>query len=200
MAIPRPAYAGPQCPRCHAPFPEGWLHDGAMICPTCSGDFEARTFRPPQRSARIFQLAQSGPDGATSCANHARNAAVAACDRCGLLICSLCQLDVESGKLCPACFERVSDEGAADTTKTRFRDYGSLALVWAFVGLIFSAFFLGLPLGGLSLYYCWKGLRNRESRSSITVIIIAILVALADIGISASVLLALILPHALRGK
>src|SRR5215468_9046251 len=100
MAIPCLAYAGPQCPRCRAPLPEE-MHDGANVCLECLGDFEARVFRSPQRSARVLQLAQSGPEGAVSCANHPRNAAVAACDRCGLLICSLCQLDVESGKLCP---------------------------------------------------------------------------------------------------
>ena len=190
MAIPRPAYAGPQCPRCRAPLPEE-MHDGANVCLECLGDFEARVFRPPQRSARVLQLAQSGPEGAVSCANHARNAAVAACDRCGLLICSLCQLDVESGKLCPSCFERLSQDGAADTTRTRWRDYGSLAGVWAFAGLIFSALFLGIPLGLLSLYYCLKAFRNRESRSSLVFVIFALFVALGDIFISTSILLSL---------
>ncbi|HEV2721769.1 MAG TPA: hypothetical protein VG323_17250 [Thermoanaerobaculia bacterium] len=190
MAIPRPAYAGPQCPRCRAPLPEE-MHDGANVCMECLGDFEARVFRPPQRSARVLQLAQSGPEGAVSCANHARNAAVAACDRCGLLICSLCQLDVESGKLCPSCFERMSQDGAADTTRTRWRDYGSLAGVWAFAGLIFSAAFLGIPLGILSLYYCVKAFRNRESRSSVAFVIFALFVAVADIFISTSILLSL---------
>lgn len=198
MAIPRPSYTGPQCPRCQAKFADGWLHDGSMVCLACGGDFEARLFHPPQRSARVFQLAQSGPEGATSCANHARNAAVAACDRCGLLICSLCQLDVDAGKLCPACFERVTEEGTTDATKTRFRDFGSLALVWAFVGLVFSALFLGLPLGALALYYCWKAFRNRESRSSLAIVILALCIALVDIGISTSMLLALIVPHAFK--
>jgi hypothetical protein len=190
MAIPRPAYAGPQCPRCRAPLPEEHLYDGANVCPQCLGDFEARVFRPPQRSARVLQLAQSGPEGATSCANHARNAAVAACDRCGLLICSLCQLEVESGKLCPSCFERISQDDAGDTTRTRFRDYGSLAGVWAFVGLVFSALLLGIPLGLLSIYYCIKAFRHRESRASLAFVIFALLLALADIFISASVLVA----------
>jgi hypothetical protein len=190
MAIPRPAYAGPQCPRCRAALPEE-LHDGANVCLTCLGDFEARVFHPPQRSARVLQLAQSGPDGAVSCANHARNAAVAACDRCGLLICSLCQLEVESGKLCPSCFERLSQEGAADTTRTRFRDFGSLAGMWAFVGLLFSALMLGIPLGLLSLYYAVKALRRPESRSSLTFVIFALCLALIDIGISFSMLLTL---------
>lgn len=187
MAIPRPAYAGPQCPRCRAPLPEE-LHDGANVCLSCLGDFEARVFHPPQRSARVLQLAHSGPEGAVSCANHARNAAVAACDRCGLLICSLCQLEVESGKLCPSCFERLS-QGEGDTTRTRFRDYGSLAGVWAFVGLLFSALLLGIPLGLLSLYYCVKAFRHRESRPSLVFVIFALLLALGDIAISFAVLL-----------
>lgn len=187
MAIPRPAYVGRQCPRCRAALPEE-LHDGANVCLTCLGDFEARIFRPPQRSARVLQLAHSGPEGGVSCANHARNAAVAACDRCGLLICSLCQLDVEGGKLCPSCFERLSQEETSDTTRTRFRDYGSLAGIWAFAGLIFSAFLLGIPLGIISIYYAIKALRHRESRSSLLFVFFALLLALVDIFFSTSIL------------
>ena len=188
MAIPRPAYVGPQCPRCRAALPEERLHDGANVCLSCLGDFEARVFHPPQRSARVLQLAHSGPEGGVSCANHARNAAVAACDRCGLLICSLCQLDVEGGKLCPSCFERLSQEEASDTTRTRFRDYGSLAGIWAFGGLFFSAFLLGIPLGIISIYYGIKALRHRESRSSLLFVIFALLLAIVDIFFSTTIL------------
>lgn len=188
MAIPRPAYVGRQCPRCRAVLPEERLLDGANVCLTCLGDFEARVFHPPQRSARVLQLAQSGPEGGVSCANHARNAAVAACDRCGLLICSLCQLEVEEGKLCPSCFERLSQEETSDTTRTRFRDYGSLAGIWAFAGLIFSAFLLGIPLGIISIYYCIKAFRHRESRSSLLFVIFALLLAIVDIFFSISIL------------
>jgi len=190
MAIPRPAYVGRQCPRCRAALPEE-LHDGANVCLTCLGDFEAHVFHPPQRSARVLQLAHSGPEGGVSCANHARNAAVAACDRCGLLICSLCQLDVEGGKLCPSCFERLSQEETSDTTRTRFRDYGSLAGIWAFAGLIFSAFLFGIPLGIISIYYSVKALRHRESRSSFLFVIFALLLAVVDIFFSTSILITL---------
>jgi F0F1-type ATP synthase membrane subunit c/vacuolar-type H+-ATPase subunit K len=183
MAIPRPAYAGPHCPRCRAPLDDGGLQDGANVCLHCLGDFEARVFHPPQRSARVLQLAQSGPEGAISCANHARNAAVAACDRCGLLICSLCQLDVDGTKLCPSCFDRLAQEGAGDT-RTRFRDYGSLAGLWAFLGLGLSWMFLGVPFGILSTYFCIKAFRNRESRSSLLFVVLALLIALADIVLS----------------
>lgn len=192
MAIPRPVEVGLRCPRCKAPLPADRLHDGANVCMQCLGDFEARVFHPQQRSARVLQLAQSGPEGAISCANHARNAAVAACDRCGLLICSLCQLEVEGTKLCPSCFERLGQDD--DATRTRFRDYGSLSAMWAFIGLFFSFVFFGIPLGIISIYYSIKAFRNRESRSSLMAPVLALLLALVDIGVGVS-LFATFLKH-----
>jgi hypothetical protein len=192
MAIPRPAYTGPQCPRCRASLAEERLYDGANICAKCLGDFEARLFTPPRRSARVLQLAHSGPEGGVSCANHARNAAVAACDRCGLLICSLCQLDVDGGKLCPSCFERLSQDGDAGATRTRFRDYGSLGAIWGFVGLFFSWAMMGIPLGIIAIYYCVRAFRHRESRSSIGFVIFVLLLAILDIVLSASMLITLL--------
>jgi hypothetical protein len=194
MAIPRPAYTGPQCPRCRAPLPDERLHDGDNVCLECLGDFEARVFHPPQRGARVLQIAQSGPEGGISCANHARNAAVAACDRCGLLICSLCQLDVDSMKLCPSCFDRLGQDADADTTRTRFRDYGSLAGLWAFIGLGLSWMVLGIPLGIISMYYGVKAFRHSESRSSVAGVVVAMILAAVDVVIGISVFVS-ILPH-----
>jgi len=197
MAIPRAAYTGPQCPRCRASLAEERVYDGANVCARCLGDFQARLFDPPRHTARVLQLAHSGPEGGVSCANHARNAAVAACDRCGLLICSLCQLDVESGKLCPSCFERLSQDGGADVdmTRTRFRDYGSLGAIWAFAGLFFSWAFFGIPLGVISIYYCIRAFRHRESRSSVGFVIFVLLLAVLDMFLSASMLATLLMRH-----
>lgn len=192
MARPRSAYAGPACPHCRHVLASDALQDGDIRCPACLTEFEARVFHPPQRSARVLQLAQSGPEGATSCANHPRNAAVASCERCGLLICSLCQLDVESGKYCPSCFERLAQEGALATAKNRFRDYGSLAMVWSIVGLLFSFLFLGIPLGIVSIYYAIRALRSRQNRSSLIVVAAGIFIALVDIGLGGTILFSML--------
>ena len=69
-----------------------------------------------------------------------------------------------------------------------FRDYGSLAGIWAFGGLFFSAFLLGIPLGIISIYYGIKALRHRESRSSLLFVIFALLLALVDIFFSTTIL------------
>jgi len=182
MAVAFVSYTGPACPHCRRPLAADELVDGLTRCPICLTEFEARRFHPPQRGTRVLQIAESGPEAPTACANHSRNVATGTCYRCGLLICSLCQLDVGTAKYCPACFDRLSQDGALDVLKNRRRDYGSLALVWGFGGLMFSFFFLSIPLGGLALYYCYRALRSRENRSSILSVLIGIGLALVDIA------------------
>jgi hypothetical protein len=174
------AYNGPVCPRCRKPLDLASLHDGEDICPNCSGFFELRVFHPPHRVAHVATL-DTGVESATPCANHPRNAAVGNCQRCGVFICSLCELAIGGERYCPACFDRLSLEGTLPAALLRFRDYASLSLTTAFVGLL-MAIILGVPLGLLSLYYAVKGFRdpNAEPTSRGT-LILAILIALVDL-------------------
>jgi uncharacterized paraquat-inducible protein A len=143
-------------------------------------------FHPPTRSARVLQLVQSGPEAAGACANHPRNAAVTNCERCGIFICSLCELEVDGTKYCPACFERLAQEGAIHSARTRFRAYGSLAALSAVAGLFLSGAFLGFPLGGLALYYVGKGFRTRrDTGSTVFGLVLVTIIALAAISCSA---------------
>jgi uncharacterized paraquat-inducible protein A len=151
-------------------------------------------FHPPTRSARVLQLVQSGPEAAGACANHPRNAAVTNCERCGIFICSLCELEVDGAKYCPACFERLAQEGAIHSARTRFRAYSSLAGLTAIVGLFFSGAFLGFPLGGLALYYVVKGFRTRRDTGS-TVFGLVLVTIIALTAISCSALMVFFLAH-----
>jgi uncharacterized paraquat-inducible protein A len=153
---------GVACPRCHKEVELSQLTDGEVHCQHCGGTYEARVFHPSARSTRVLQLAESGPEAAAACANHSRNTAVTTCERCGIFICALCELEVDGAKYCPACFERLAQEGAIHTARVRFRDYASLAGLSAVVGLIFSWLFLAVPLGSLGLFYAVKGLRTRR--------------------------------------
>lgn len=177
------SYKGPACPACNRDVDFESMRDGEQSCPHCHAAFEAFVFHPPQRSARVLQVSQTGPQGASSCANHPRNAAVANCERCGLFICSLCELDVDGGKYCPACFERLSSEGTLDGTKTKFRDYGQMSNAIALIGFFFSMF-LGLPAGLASIYYGIKRLRNKtESTAPAWAVVLCMCIALAEIAI-----------------
>lgn len=168
-----PVYLGPQCPRCAQPLAADEIRSGTLICPHCNHRFEATAFTPPERkhAAAITEVTSVGPEGANSCANHARNAATASCQRCGLFICSLCDMNVGTGSYCPSCFERVRTEGTLQAAARRYRDYAAMARSAVIAGLLFSMMFLGLPFGAVGFYYSIRARKQRrdEGRSLVGV-------------------------------
>jgi hypothetical protein len=172
------SYTGPACPRCNHPLDLRTITEGEDICPSCQGFFEAHVFRPPQRVARVVQLAAAGPEGASACANHLRNAATTSCDRCGVFICGLCELEVRGVRYCPSCFDRLSENATLDVTQARQRDYVTLALITAFLGLVPI-----IVLSVLSIVYAIRALNTPELRDGrIATIIAALLVAVAGLA------------------
>jgi uncharacterized paraquat-inducible protein A len=148
------------------PLTQDWIRNGRIVCPYCGGVFEAMVFHPPERRIRVVEVATAGPEGANACANHARNAAVTSCQRCGLLICSLCDMNIGEGSLCPSCFERIRAEGTSRAVVTRYRDYTAMARLSLIGGFLFSFFLLGIPLGALAVYYAIKGAKQRRAEGS----------------------------------
>ncbi len=149
-------YAGPSCPACGAALELLRVVSGMQACPSCNAAFEATRFQPPERSARVRQLAEAG-DG-TACAAHPANQAAANCERCGVFMCSLCRIDADEQALCPACFDRLSSEGALASTRTSFRDYGRQAWTVALAGLPLLA--LGAAIGPAAIYFGVRSLRQ----------------------------------------
>lgn len=156
-------YAGPQCPSCNAPLEQEAVRAGAMQCPYCRTEFEATPFQPRERHHAAVQIVTETPDGvAAACANHARNAAVTSCLRCGLFICALCDMNVGEGSYCPSCFDRSHDQNAIAATQTRYRDYATMALSTAVIGLLCSIF----PFGAFAIYWGIKGIRQRREEGT----------------------------------
>lgn len=178
-----PMYTGPQCPRCAGTLTADWLRSGAIMCPYCTRGFEATAFNPPERKAEVTtEVTDVGPDGANACANHARNAATASCQRCGLFICALCEMNVGTGSYCPTCFDRVRTEGSLLPAARKYRDFAGLARTCALIGLLTSLFFIGIPFGALAVYFGIKARKQKkmEGRSSFGMIV-AILVGIVDV-------------------
>jgi hypothetical protein len=96
------------------------------------------------------------------CARHPGNPAEAACQRCGQFMCSLCRIDSDAKAYCPACFERLSSEGALASTVTHIRNYSGLASLVLLGG--FLTCYLGLPLGIYGFYLCVKGIKDKGRR------------------------------------
>lgn len=186
-------YRGPQCPHCDRTLDDAEIRTGLITCETCRKEYEATAFTPPEKRTRVLEVAVSGPEGANSCANHARNAAVTSCERCGLFICALCDMNVGEGSCCPSCFQRARTEGTLHGTVTRVRDYAGLARVSLVVGFLFL-FFLGIPAGVLAIYYAVKGIGQRRAEGdSIVGPIIAIVVAIIEIVASGAFLALMII-------
>jgi ribosomal protein L37AE/L43A len=182
-------FDGPTCPRCNARLMADWIRTGIVRCPDCNGDFEATAFKPPSRELHVEHVLATGPIEANACANHAKNAAVTACQRCGLLICALCDMNVGTGSYCPACFDRLRSENALQGATTRYRDYASMARISAIAGLLLL--FLGAPFGAASLYYASKGFKQlrAEGRSIVGLVIVVVFAFLETLGGLAFILL-----------
>jgi hypothetical protein len=179
MARVVPAYRGPQCPRCDAVLPSDAISSGTITCPSCGVPFEATAFQPPVRpERRAMAIAGAGPDGGNACATHPLNAATTSCQRCGLFICTLCEMSISAGTFCPNCFDRIREEGTVPEVATRYKDYASLARLSMIAGIVM--WFCAPIGGGLAVYYATKGLKQRrdEGRSRAGVVIVMILAVL----------------------
>lgn len=175
------AYAGPQCPRCGVLLANDTIRSGVNTCAICRRPFEATAFAAPERHAAAVQsVVAAGPAGANACANHAGNAAVTSCARCGLFICSLCEMNIGTGSYCPACFDRIRTEGAATQVVARYRDWASIARLTAIVGLLF--YFAWPLVGGLAIFFATKGVKlRREQGRTIAGMIIVMLIGVAEV-------------------
>jgi hypothetical protein len=176
------AYAGPQCPRCGVLLAPDAVRSGVILCAICRRPFEATAFAAPERQAVATQsVVAAGPAGANACANHAGNAAVTSCARCGLFICSLCEMNIGAGSYCPSCFDRVRTDGALSDAVTRYRDWASIARLTAIVGLLF--YFAWPLVGGLAIFFATKGIKLRRSQGrTIAGMIIVMFIGLAEIA------------------
>jgi hypothetical protein len=81
-------------------------------------------------------------------------------------MCGLCRIDADEMALCPACFDRLSAEGALASTQTTFRDYGRQATNTAIVGLPLIAF--GLAIGPAAIYYGVRSLKQLRQMGETT--------------------------------
>lgn len=149
------------CPHCAYLIERSRIAPGENRCPRCQRRFQACCFEPPARNLRTQAVEVAGP-GATACAQHPGNLASGHCARCGVFICPVCNIEADGQSYCPTCFERLTSDGALDTARRRHTDYGSLAALFAVLGLL--AWIFGVALGPAAVYYSLKGLGQREAR------------------------------------
>src|SRR5205807_304768 len=69
------------------------------------------------------------------CARHARNSAVAACERCGAFMCALCRIESDGKVLCAGCFDRLRAAGELESARVSFRSWRTLGQHLSLLGL-----------------------------------------------------------------
>jgi hypothetical protein len=143
----RPSAMAPgavSCPGCGGdviPVEGGW-----QSCPHCEKRLQIRSWPALRRHGNA---ATALADQAT-CFFHSDKAFQACCQRCGRVVCSLCDLQLGSDHVCPACFERGCDQSGAETGEAEWRSrdvlYDSIALTvgWAWV-LFWPAIVAAIP-------------------------------------------------------
>ena len=175
-------YTGAQCPHCTRPLAPEELRSGIVTCAFCKRPFEATLLEARERSHDVVAVAAETPEGvATACANHPGNAAATSCQRCGLFICALCDMNVGDGSFCPSCFDRMRAEGGLRGVARRQMDYAMLARIAAILGLMPCFWGVPAPLG---VWWASKGIAQRRNegvsaRGMIFVLIVCILEVLA---------------------
>ena len=154
----RGAYTGPACPKCAAAVYPEYIENGRGHCIACELRYDAAEFHPPE-PAQTSRPAQVEGQGTAPCARHARNAAVASCERCGSFMCALCRIEADGKVLCAACFERLGSKGELASTRTRYRHYNGMSLHCALLGV--TAFWFFAPvLGPIAIFTGLRGLRQ----------------------------------------
>jgi len=59
-------------------------------------------------------------DGESGCFFHPGKQAAAVCSRCGRFLCSLCEIEIQEGVVCPSCLAgKAKSEGEAEFTQSR---------------------------------------------------------------------------------
>jgi len=185
---PRPGradFGGPCCPRCRRDLDPDHVLSGSLSCPHCGGAFEATRFDPPAPRVEVRAVEEAGPGGAASCAAHRGNVAAANCSRCGVFMCDLCRIDADAMVLCPACFDRLSAEGALPSARTTFRDYGRMGTTFLLLGLLFSV--VGAPFTLGAVYAGVKALGQRQTLGEGSAVRAWVVIGLGVLGTLGSV-------------
>lgn len=127
--------AAVSCPGCGGDVILADTETDWQFCPSCGKRMQI-CFWPIARQNTAAVTALS--DQAT-CFFHPDKAFQACCHRCGRFVCGLCDLQLGSEHICPACFERGRTDSGAETGKAewRYRDvlYDSIAVTigWGWI-------------------------------------------------------------------
>lgn len=175
-----------KCPKCRTPLPEAFFNAGRFApCPSCRRAVQCETFPALHAGPRLGRPGDPLVDASeASCFFHAEKRAAVACDSCGRLICSLCDLDMGGRHICPQCFSSGRKKGALRDLDHYRTSWASIALLIAVLPLLVFSFVV--PFTAVAaLVVAFIGLRKPGSitgQRRILTFVLAIGLAVAELG------------------
>jgi hypothetical protein len=100
-------------------------------------------------------------------------------------MCDLCRIDADGMVLCPACFDRLSAEGALPSARTTFRDFGRMGVTLLVAGFLFTVLAAPFTLG--AVYAGVKELRQRKTLGEGSAVRAGVVIGLGVLGTLGSV-------------
>ncbi|HTS76455.1 MAG TPA: hypothetical protein VMG40_09645 [Bryobacteraceae bacterium] len=172
-----------RCGECSWPVPlEAWNRDGAVRCPVCGASILMAVFPAIGRKRAGAQPEAVIADSEASCFYHPASRAVVPCDECGRFLCSLCEIEIDSRRLCPKCFEAGVASNRLQAAETRRTMYDTIALSLAtFPALLFWPAIVGAPAALYTIVRRWRTPLSIVPRTRVRYYLAALL-ALAEIA------------------
>ncbi|MHC1725496.1 MAG: hypothetical protein AB9866_05700 [Syntrophobacteraceae bacterium] len=153
-------------------------------CAGCGASLQAAVFPALFRGTGPVDLGDSlYAEDEASCFYHPEKRAAVLCEGCGRFLCSLCEIPMAGGKLCPACVESGRNQGRLTELVTKRTLYDQIALslaIWPLL-LMFYITFITAPMAIYVALRYWKAPTSILPRSRIRSIA-ALILALLQVG------------------
>jgi hypothetical protein len=132
------------CPACHTSLPVASLNTPNPVgCPRCRKKIRVLVFPAHLAGPRLGTAPrQVLGEGESDCFYHPGKQAIIVCDHCGRFLCSLCDVELGTEHLCPACVETGSARDRLKDLRHHRTLYDSLALGLATLPLLLWPFTL----------------------------------------------------------
>ena len=181
------------CTKCRAPLPPVLYNALELqVCPSCRARTQVNVFpaalRPPGPSS-VGEAVMV--EGEASCFYHPTKKAILPCESCGRFLCAICDVELNGQHICPSCLESGKKKGKLQQLENRRTRYDSIALAVAvFPAIMAWPSLLGAPIAlYISIRY-WKAPLSIVRRSRWR-FVVAIILAIAEIGIWTAIFIAM---------
>lgn len=151
------------CGRCGLTLPDPLPNSPDWLpCPSCETPSRTEVFPARHRSTVAGDAGEAlREEGEAACFFHAEKRAAASCERCGVFVCKLCDLDLAGEHLCPRCLETGVKKGKLENLQNHRFLYDRVALALALYPLLI--FYLTLVTAPVAIFVAiryWKAPRS----------------------------------------